>query len=261
LDIDGTILGPSGGVDDAIWPVVERVRDAGVRLAVCTGRTHAGVALRIARRLDASAPHIFHNGALITTANGELLDSTPLGADVLERLVEHARKLGATIEFYTTGDVFVDEITPECARHAEVLDISPIARDLERVLAQEEVIRAHWILAPDLVAAALDVALPACNASTATSPALPDSAFISVTSADASKGTGAVFAANHLGVDLVDVVGVGDSPSDVPMLEQVGHPFVMADGAPALCERFRVCGPVTENGVIEALEFALGGFS
>ncbi|WP_168210659.1 HAD-IIB family hydrolase [Persicimonas caeni] len=259
LDIDGTLLGADGGVDAAIWSAAERLRDAGLRLAVCTGRTHSGVALDIARRLDAGAPHIFHNGALVTTADAEpkLLHSAPLGADVLRRLVGHARRLEATIEFYTAGEVYVDRITTECARHAEVLDIAPVERDLEGVLIDEEVIRAHWIIDPALLDQALAVDLPACNASSATSPALPKDAFISVTSAHVSKGTGAVFAAEHLGVDLADVVGVGDSMSDIPMLDAVGHPFAMADGDPQVCERFRTCGPVDQNGVIEALEFAL----
>lgn len=257
LDIDGTIIGPDGGVADAIWPVAERVREAGVRLAVCTGRTHAGVALDIARRLDAGAPHIFHNGALVSTADGELLDTAPLGQNVLRKLVGHARRLDATIEFYTTGEVFVDEITPKCARHAEVLEIEPVARDLEQVLAEEEVIRAHWIIEPELLDEALAVELPSCNASSATSPALPSMAFISVTSTEASKGTGARFAAKHVGVDLSEVVGVGDSMSDIPMLEAVGHPFAMADGDPKVCAKFPCVGPLGENGVIEALEYAL----
>jgi Cof subfamily protein (haloacid dehalogenase superfamily) len=260
LDIDGTMLGPGGVVDDAIWSVVERLRDAGLRLAVCTGRPHTGVAGDIAERLDASAPHIFHNGALIITADGDLLESHALGKDVLEKLVSHARQLGAIIELYTTGNIFVDEITARCARHAEVLGISPVARDLEDVLENEVVIRAHWMVAHDQVEAALAVDLPACNASSSSSPALPDSTFISVTHADASKGTGAAFAAKHLGVELADVVGVGDSQNDLPMLEVVGHPFVMADCAPELCERFRMCGSVDDNGVIEALEFALRRF-
>lgn len=259
LDIDGTLLGADGGVDEAIWPVAEKLRHAGLRLAVCTGRTHSGVALDIARRLDPGAPHIFHNGALLTTADEKpkLLHTVPLGVDILRRLVNHARRLDATIEFYTTGEVYVDRITPECARHADVLEISPVERDLEQVLGEEEVIRAHWIVEPGLLDEAIAVDLPSCNASSATSPALPDSAFISVTSARASKGTGAFLAAEHLNVDLADVVGVGDSMSDIPMLEAVGHPFAMADGDPKVCKLFRTCGPVDKNGVIHALEFAM----
>ncbi len=252
LDLDGTIIGQDGGVAEAIWRAAEKLRARGVRLAVCTGRTHAGVALRIAERLDAEAPHIFHNGALITTATGHVLDTTPLGKAALRRLVAHARRLEVTVEFYTPGDVYVDRITDECARHADVLEISPVERDLDEVVATEEVIRAHWIIDPELIDAALDVDTPHSNTSTATSPALPGLGFISVTHERASKGTGAAFAADYLGVDLADVIGVGDSHSDIPMLERVGHPFVMADGDAELCRRFPTVGAVGDDGVLEA---------
>ncbi len=256
LDIDGTLIGPTGRVDDAVWAAASRARGAGVRLAVCTGRTHAGVALEIAERLDADAPHIFHNGALVTTATGHILSSTPVRDQALRALIDHARRLDATLELYTTGEIYVDRITPECAHHAEVLEIEVFERDLDVVLEDEEVIRGHWILTDTPADEALAVDLPDCNASTATSPALPDYSFISVTHVDASKGSAAAFAADHLGVDLADVVGVGDSDSDVPMLERVGHPFAMGDSDPELLERFPNLDGVDAHGVIEALEFA-----
>ena len=256
LDIDGTLIGPDGDVSDAVWEAATALRDEGARLAVCTGRTHAGVALRIAERLDAEAPHIFHNGALVCTAGRRVLSSTPLSKVSLRHLVDHARKLGATLELYTTSTIFVDEITPECATHADVLDIAPVERDLDEVIEVEEVIRAHWIVDRDTIDDALALELDDASVSTATSPALPDSVFASVTEKSTDKGTGAVFAARHLGVELEDVVGVGDSEGDIPLLEAVGHPFAMGDGHSALAERFRTLGSVESDGVLEALDYA-----
>lgn len=258
LDIDGTLIGESGQVADEIWSEVDRLRAAGARMAVCTGRTHEGVALEIARRLDPSAPHIFHNGALVCTAEGEVLDSSPISRGALSTLVSHARGTGKTLELYTTGGIFVDRITPACARHADVLDIEVSERNLRDVLENEQVIRAHWILRPAQFDSALEASrsIEGVNASSATSPALPGSVFISVTDARASKGSGAIFAAEHLGLELGGVIGVGDSDSDVPMLERVGHPFIMGDATADLRERFPCVGPVAEHGLLEALAYA-----
>ena len=49
LDIDGTLIGSSGTVKDCVWDAADRVREAGVRLAVCTGRPCGGVAQKVAR--------------------------------------------------------------------------------------------------------------------------------------------------------------------------------------------------------------------
>lgn len=258
LDIDGTLIGPGGDVSPAIWPVARRVRQAGGRIAVCTGRTHAGVAMRIAERLDPEAPHVFHNGALICTAAGEVLQTAPLDVGTLERLKTHARGLGATIEFYTPEAIYVDEITPECRVHADVLDIEPVERDLDEVIGSVDVIRAHWIVDADTIDSALDVELPDAKVGVATSPALPESVFASVTRADADKGTGARFAARYLGFDVADAIAVGDSVGDLPLLDAVGFPFAMGDGHAELLEGgYPLLAGVEEDGVIEALEFAL----
>ncbi|MGM0556985.1 MAG: HAD-IIB family hydrolase [Myxococcota bacterium] len=259
LDIDGTLIGPDGDVSPAIWPVTEELRAAGGRIAVCTGRTHAGVALRIAERLDPEAPHVFHNGALVTTATGEVLYTAPLDVGTLERLVAHARRLGATIEFYTPDAIYVDEITPECRVHAEVLEIEPVERDLDEVMGAEDVIRAHWIVDRDTIEAAVALDLPDAQVGVATSPALPDSVFASITRADADKGSGARFAAEYLGYDVADAVGVGDSVGDIPLLDAVGFPYAMGDGhAEVIDGTYPLLAGVDDDGVIEALEFAIG---
>jgi hypothetical protein len=259
LDIDGTLVGPAGDVSATIWPVAEQVRTLGGRIAVCTGRTHEGVAMRIAERLDPGAPHVFHNGALVTTATGDVLHTAPLDEASLRKLADHARELGATIEFYTPDAIYVDAITPECRVHADVLDIEPVERDLDRVIGAEDVIRAHWIVDADTIDQAVALDLPNAEVGVATSPALPDSVFASVTRADVDKGTGARFAADYLGYDIGDTLGVGDSVGDIPLLEVVGFPFAMGDGHDELVERgFPLLDGIDEDGVIEALEFALG---
>jgi len=64
--------------------------------------------------------------------------------------------------------------------------------------------------------------------------------------------------AEVLRIRLEDAMAVGDSLGDVPMLEEVGHPVVMANSAPELLERFsNVAGDVESCGVVAALEDAL----
>jgi hydroxymethylpyrimidine pyrophosphatase-like HAD family hydrolase len=44
LDLDGTMIGQSGQVSQAVWAAVERAREDGIKLALCTGRPNLGVA-------------------------------------------------------------------------------------------------------------------------------------------------------------------------------------------------------------------------
>ena len=46
-DVDGTLVGSSGTVLPAIWTAAERVRAAGIRMAVCSGRPAFGDAREV----------------------------------------------------------------------------------------------------------------------------------------------------------------------------------------------------------------------
>ncbi|RAL22192.1 Cof-type HAD-IIB family hydrolase [Lujinxingia litoralis] len=258
LDLDGTVIGPDGQVADEVWEAAGRARKAGVRLGVCTGRAATGVALKVARQLDESAPHIFHNGALMLGEGAEVQHCEGLGPEPLQALVRHARLHRLTLELYTAHAIFVDRVCERCAHHAEVLGQEVQERDLLKVLAQESVVRAHWIVAPEAIELACAQHPSGTEVGRASSPALPESLFASVTRAGVSKGSAALRAARLLGVAPARVMAVGDSQGDVPMLEVVGWPRVMADGDPALQERYPVVSAVRAHGAAEALRLAAG---
>ncbi|HLR45912.1 MAG TPA: HAD hydrolase family protein, partial [Deinococcales bacterium] len=94
VDLDGTMIGKSGQVLPCVWQGVDRLLEAGVKLAVCTGRPGMGVALRVAERIGPRNPHIFNNGALVTYVDGDTQHAAALKeSDVLD-LISHARRLG-----------------------------------------------------------------------------------------------------------------------------------------------------------------------
>ena len=67
-----------------------------------------------------------------------------------------------------------------------------------------------------------------------------------------NKGTGLRQLCRALGVSLEEVMAFGDNYNDLPMLEQVGHPYLMENAAPELKARFSTrCRTVAE--VLEAL--------
>lgn len=41
------------------------------------------------------------------------------------------------------------------------------------------------------------------------------------------KGAGVAHLCEHLGIDIADAAAVGDTYNDIPMLERVGHSFIV----------------------------------
>ncbi len=258
LDLDGTIIGAEGVVQSCVWEAAERVRAAGVKLAVCTGRPAFGVAQRVAQRLGPTTPHIFQSGAHIAYPDGETLKASALREATARRLINHARKLGSVLELYTPSNLFVERKTDMSEAHAKMIGVTAIVRDLEDVVANEPVVRAQWVVPLGETAAVSSISGDDVQVSTATSPALVDTAFVSITRQGVSKASAVRHVAEVLRVPLEDVMAVGDSLGDVGMLEAVGHPVVMANSAPELLARFSdVAGDVESCGVVAALEEAL----
>src|SRR5678816_1897837 len=65
IDVDGTLVGSGGAVNERVWPAAARAREAGVALAVCSGRPGFGVTRALAAQVDPSGWHCFQNGASV----------------------------------------------------------------------------------------------------------------------------------------------------------------------------------------------------
>lgn len=259
LDVDGTMIGASGKVEGCVYDAVDRAREVGVRLAICTGRPGFGVALRVAERIGPRNPHIFQNGAQIAYPDGEILQVSALREADTRALVEYAREVGLVLEIYTPTALYVERTTEMSEAHARMLGITALVRDLNDVAGNEPVVRAQWVVSETQIAAANAIDLPGTERSRATSPALPGAQFISVTRHGVSKGSAVRQLAEAVRVPLQRVMAVGDSVGDLPMLEVVGRPIAMANADAPLLERFEQVASVEECGCAEALALAIEG--
>ncbi|MEX2543258.1 MAG: HAD family hydrolase [Trueperaceae bacterium] len=262
LDLDGTVIGSDGDVRQCVWDAVERAQAAGVKLAACTGRPDAGVAHRVAARLGPRNAHVFQSGALISDPSGNTLHVAALREAAVLQLVEHARELGFALELYTPTHLYVERRTPITEAHARMIGVTALVRDLREVGRIEPVIRGQWVVNHQERALVEEIVLSGAQISSATSPALPDTAFVSVTRSGVSKGSAVKLLAETLQVDLKDVMAVGDSEGDLPMLEAVGRPMVMADAPESLRDSYPTLARGADDcGVVEALELAISARS
>lgn len=257
FDLDGTLIGSSGQVLDCIWEAATEAQAAGVKMAVCTGRPGLGLALDIAKRLGPNNPHVFQNGAHVGYTDGRTVQVAALKEDHTRTLIDLSRQAGAVLELYTPNALYVERSTDLSRRHAEMIKVAALVRDLEEVAASEPVVRAQWVVPVGAEHDLMAAAPPEVHVSHAVSPALPDMAFVSITRQGVSKASAVKQLAEQMRIPLERVMAVGDSSGDLPMLEEVGHPRVMANATPDLRDRYPSLGHVDECGAVQALTEAL----
>lgn len=258
LDLDGTIVGKQGVVQECVWNAISEAQEKGMKFAVCTGRLGVGTAQKIAQRLGPNNPHIFQSGAHIAYASGEAYKVFALKEAVTKTIIETARGLGVVLELYTPSTLYVERTTPLSEAHAKMLGTTAIVRDLIEVVEVEPIIRAQWVVTAEEYPFVSDLSFEGIQASSATAPAQKGAYFVSLTQKGVSKGMSVELLAKAMKVELKDVMAIGDSHGDLPMLERVGFPVVMANASGELKAIYsRQAGDVEECGIVDTIAFAL----
>jgi Cof subfamily protein (haloacid dehalogenase superfamily) len=258
FDLDGTIVGKRGHVQDCVWKAIENAQEAGTKFAVCTGRLCVGQSQKIAQRLGSNNLHIFQSGAHIGYASGESYKVFSLKEGTAKTIIEAARDLGVVLEIYTPSTLYVERTTPLSEAHAKMLGSQAIVHDLVDVIENEPVIRAQWVVTAEEYPRVKDLNFEGIQASSATAPAQKGAYFVSLTQKGVSKGTSLEILAKSMKIDLKDIMAVGDSHGDLPMLEVVGFPVVMSNASDDLKTTYsHHAGDVEKCGVVEIIEFAL----
>lgn len=256
LDVDGTLVGSSGQVPEPVWPLAERLRQAGVRLAIASGRPAFGAARGYAERLDPDGWHVFQSGASLVHVGTLESRSAPLPASSVTQLIDQARASAQILELYGDLEYAVESTERRAREHATLLGVPFTARAFESL--HTPVVRAQWVL-EHAARAGIEARLPAgLDASSAGSPVMPDTTFLSLTKHGVGKASAVRTLASLYGFEPAELMFVGDGHNDVEAMGVVGHPVAMGNAEPeAKAKAKHVVGHVDHGGLCEALELAL----
>ena len=233
LDLDGTIIGP----DEKIAPAVQ---EAVIRLArhipvfIATGREPADV-LRYAKELGLTTPQLCDGGAnILDPVRGVSVWTAPLGPANAEAVVTRLREMGsAFVATHASGTASTFDDVPDW--------------DLVRVSALD---------LDEATADALAKEFRGNKDMYVIKAVLPYTGLWAVdfTLAGVDKATGVSRVGRTLGVDPANMVAVGDSYNDLPMLESCGFSVAMGNAPEEVRAAADFVAPsVEEDGLAVAI--------
>lgn len=250
LDLDGTLLDPTDAISPGNRAAVSRALAAGVRVVFVTGRG-AHDPLRFARELGLTDPLICAHGAItLDVETGRELRHIAINAQYAEPIIAFAQKEDLDCAVYADGRFhrrvgrpryMHDMVAPTWV---DVPSLEPLARSAPtfiRFFGQESVAKVRDEFVDFPVHFKLESWM--------------DFEELAITSLDATKERALSELCKDLGVKPAEVMAVGDSRNDLPMLLWSGVGVAMAN---ALDEVLKyapyVTASNTEDGVARAIE-------
>ncbi|MEO8077827.1 MAG: Cof-type HAD-IIB family hydrolase [Acidobacteriota bacterium] len=263
LDLDGTILDSHGQVPEANRAAIARAIDAGVEVALATGRRY-DFALPIVARLPGPLTLILSNGAIVKTREGETLMRhllpREIARDVIRRVPQHRLDTSVVFDRPREGQVVFEVLEWDHPRKGAFLvsnrpfvsEVAPLVDCLT-----EDPIQVTFsggcaemrVLFDELGSgeAEFTVAL--------TEYARRDFSLVDVVKAGCSKGTALREWAGRRGIPRESVMAMGDNLNDLQMLEFAGTPVLMGNALAELKARgWPVTGSNDQAGVAQAIE-------
>ena len=234
LDLDGTVIGPNENISPAVHEAIVRLAER-IHLFIATGREPADV-LRYANELGLTAPQLCDGGAnILDPVQGVSTWTAPLGPVNAEAVVTRLREMGSAFVATHAGGT------------ARTFDDVP-DRDLIRVSALD--------LDED-TADALATEFRRNKNMYVIKAVLPYNGLWAVdfTLAGVDKASGIARVGQTLGVNPANMVAVGDSYNDLPMLEACGFSVAMGNAPPEVKDAAEFVAPsVAEDGLSVAIK-------
>lgn len=259
LDLDGTCLDRSQRLASRTREAVRAAVAGGTTVVIATGRMYRS-ALPWAREMGVTAPLLCYQGALVRTlpgngdsSPGPVLFEDPVSPEAAERALEIARGGRWHYQAYQDDLLLCEEDRPEAHLYARIAQVEiHLVDDLRPVLRGGSTKIVCVVDDRDGAARCEAAMREGLGGDALVTRSLPQ--FVEITNPAASKGRALGRLCAHLGVELAEVVAVGDAPNDSDMLRVAGF-SVAVEGAPdpLLAHADAVCAPAADAGVADVL--------
>lgn len=273
LDVDGTVTNRAHEVLPTTREAVARVRAAGIRVMIATGRRYRD-ALPVAERLGLEMPLVTASGALVKDPAGHVtVARAGFAPGVVEAVVGHVLAAGYEPVLYT--DSFAAGFDFHCRGLRVATDDSGVGLQeyLDRNAAVAAVQPDLHVAPPPGVFAGFAMgprdAMQALEARLAA--VLPDSLSLhtllspryrawlcEIAPAGVTKWTGVMLVAARHGIRPEEVCAVGDDVNDLPMIRAAGLGVAMGNARPEVqAAADWIVASNDDDGIVEVADLVL----
>ncbi len=254
LDLDGTLIGRDLVIRPRVKAAIATMLDAGIMACIVTGRMYRA-AVPFARELGLTAPIVCYQGAAVIDPEGDvLLRDIPLPIETVRTITDIVECDRMHLQLYRNDEYYCEERNRFSDLYARLSNVQPIVvSSLRESFAYSPATKAVIVTDPPQADAYVEHMRSALGESVYVTRSYPE--FVELINPRVDKGDALRFVAGHLGIDMADVVAIGDSWNDAPLLRAAAFGIAMGNAPEELrAVATAIVGDVASDGVAEAIE-------
>jgi Cof subfamily protein (haloacid dehalogenase superfamily) len=258
IDVDLTLVGRDLKIGERTRAAVQAATEAGCVVTLTSGRMFRAT-VPFAEELGIGGPLITYDGALIKSVKtGEIICHRPVPLEQAREVAAYARREGLHLNVYVDDTLYVERYDDETASYTshtkvEAVVVGDLVAFMKRpptkllVVASEEEVERRLPEFKKHFGDRLHVVR-----------SMPR--YVEFTAESVSKGSALSILARYLGVRRDEVLAIGDSENDVPMLEFAGIGVAVRNAREEVKQAADyVAHGESGDGVVEAVSrFVLG---
>jgi Cof subfamily protein (haloacid dehalogenase superfamily) len=222
-DIDGTLITSNHEVTGATKLAAAELHERGIALSLASSRPPRSIR-PLAEALALRSGFAAFNGALVTTASGDVLASSVIPRATTARVKAIADDFGLSVWAYDAIDWWAPGRDSFVEREAHTSGFDPVIEGYGERLAHD-LNKLTVVGKPELVAEAEKRVLRELASEVSASRSKPR--FLDVTAYGMHKGSVVIRLAEIFKVSSAQIAVIGDGPNDVEMFKQAGTSIAM----------------------------------
>lgn len=251
-DMDGTLLNAAHDVSQENIEAIQYAQENGIAVVIATGRAFYEANGPI-QPTGLVVPYICLNGAEVRDETFNIMHTSSLNHALISMIKTELDQAGIYYQVYTNFGIYTEdperdlEIYVDIAERAgQTANVDKIRKGIQQRIDQgtlkkvdnyEDIEKTPGEIIMKILAFDADLEkIDRVSAKLAQSANLAISSSsrgnIEITHADAQKGIALEEIANQLGIDMKDVMALGDNRNDISMLERAGYPIAMENADP-----------------------------
>lgn len=259
FDLDGTLVDRGLVIRPRVRAAIERMLERGHSGCIVTGRMYRA-AVGYARELGFAAPLVCYQGAsIVDPADDTILREIALDPATVAELIDATHADGMHLQLYHGDQYYCESSNRFSELYASLSGVQPrIVPSLHAEFSSTPATKGVVIDDPDRAAEYVTRLRERFGSRIYATRSYPE--FVEVLDPRVDKGEALRFVARRLGVDMDDVVAIGDSWNDAPLLKAAGFGVAMGSAPRELRDVANAeVADVAHDGVAEAIErYVLG---